>query len=201
MFITFEGIDGSGKSTQLERLAEKLRAESRAVLVTRNPGDTEIGKQLREILLHHKGFFSPRCEMFLYLADRAQHVDEVIRPALDDGKIVLCDRYIDSTAAYQGGGRGLPLSDIEQMNHLATGGLVPDKTFLFDAPAEVLLGRAQKRSAFDRLEQETLDFYQRVRENYQILAATHPERFIVLDAQKSIEQLAKEVFEHMSTLV
>lgn len=189
MFITFEGIDGSGKSTQLEHLAKVLEEKGCSVVVTRDPGGTLLGQELRQILLHHPGFVSPRCELFLYLADRAQHVDEVIRPALAKGQIVLCDRYIDSTVAYQGGGRGLPVEEIHRMNAFATGNLKPDQTFLFDAPVDVLLHRAKKRSDADRLEQETVAFYERVRQQYLALAQAEPDRFVVIDATQSISQI------------
>ncbi len=195
MFITFEGIDGSGKSTQLEFLAKELHARGHSVIKTRDPGGTEIGQELRQILLHHPGFVSQRCELFLYLADRSQHVDEVILPALEAGKIVLCDRYIDSTVAYQGGGRGLPIDEIHRMNTLATNGLKPDKTILLDAPVEMLLDRAKSRSDADRLEQETIQFYQQVRMQYLALAQAEPNRFIVLDATQPISEIQKQLLQ------
>lgn len=195
MFITFEGLDGSGKSTQLELLAQTLQQAGHAVVTTRDPGGTAIGRELRQILLHHPGEVSPRCELFLFLADRAQHVDEVIHPALAQGKILLCDRYIDSTVAYQGGGRGLPVEEIHRMNALATGNLKPDKTFLFDAPVELLLHRAKSRSNADRLEQETLRFYEGTRRQYLALAQEEPHRFVVLDAMESVEALQARLLE------
>ena len=193
MFITFEGIDGSGKTTQIERLAQVLQAQGHSVVQTRDPGGTDIGRQLRQILLHHPGYVSPRCELFLYLADRAQHVDELIRPALAEGKIVLCDRYIDSTAAYQGGGRGLALAEIHRMNDIATGGLKPDKTFLFDAPVDILLHRAKNRTAADRLEQEQVSFFEMIRSQYLALAQAEPKRIMVVDATQSPETIHAEL--------
>jgi len=193
MFITFEGIDGSGKSTQLELLAEALKAEGKPVVVTREPGGSELGQTLRQILLHHPGFISSRCELFLYLADRAQHVETLIRPALAENKIVLCDRFIDSTVAYQGLGRRLSVEEIQRMNAMATGGLQPDKTILLDAPVEVLLHRAKNRSEADRLEQETVDFYANVRQQYLTLAHAEPDRFLVLDATLPIEEIQKSL--------
>lgn len=193
MFITFEGIDGSGKSTQMTLLAEALEKSGYLVVITRDPGGTPVGQELRQILLHHPGFVAPWCELFLYLADRAQHVAEVIQPALHAGKIVLCDRYLDSTLAYQGGGRGLPLMEIRQMNALATQGLLPDKTFLLDAPVPVLLHRAKNRSHADRLEQETLDFYENVRRQYLQLAQEEPQRFAILDATQPIDALQTQI--------
>lgn len=193
MFITFEGIDGSGKSTQLECLGATLKAHGLPVVVTRDPGGTALGQELRQILLHHPGFVSPRCELFLYLADRAQHVDELLKPSLEAGKIVLCDRYIDSTVAYQGGGRGIPLEEIHRLNVLAIQGLKPHKTFLLDAPVSVLLARANHRSHADRLEKEAVDFYERVRAQYLALASAEPQRFVVLDATQPITTLQESV--------
>ncbi len=195
MFITFEGIDGSGKSTQLSILAEQLIHGGFSVLTTRDPGGTDLGQQLRHILLHHSGFVSQRCELFLYLADRAQHVEELIQPALARGNIVLCDRFIDSTIAYQGGGRGLSIEEINHLNMQATQGLKPDLTFLFDAPAELLLQRAKNRSAADRFEQETLAFYERVRQTYLDLAHQEPRRIQILDASLPLVTLSKQVDE------
>jgi dTMP kinase len=193
MFITFEGIDGSGKSTQMALLAQTLQEKGYSVLMTRDPGGTEIGQELRKILLHHPGFVSPICELFLYLADRAQHVAEKIRPAIAQGQIVLCDRYVDSTVAYQGGGRGLPIEEIQRMNALATENLLPDRTFLLDAPAEILLNRAKNRSSADRLEQETVHFYEKVREQYLALARDNPKRFVVLDATEPVEAIQQKL--------
>lgn len=181
-FITFEGIDGSGKSTQLERLAEALRRQGQPVLVTRDPGGTDLGREIRQILLHHPGFVADRCELFLYLADRAQHVAEKIKPALDSGQIVLCDRYVDSTLAYQGGGRGLPIDEIKRLNDFVSGGLTPDKTFLLDAPVPELLARAKNRGSADRLERESVAFYERIRAGFLAQAQAEPNRIQVIDA-------------------
>ncbi len=193
MFITFEGIDGSGKSTQLQRLAAALEGQGFPVLCTRDPGGTELGREIRHILLHRPGYVSPQCELFLFMADRAQHVDELIRPALAEGKIVLCDRFIDSTVAYQGGGRGLPIEDIHQLNAMATGGLKPDKTLLFDAPVDILLRRAKNRSDADRLEQEDIDFYERIRSQYLALAQAEPHRFLIVNAAQPIDAITAQL--------
>jgi dTMP kinase len=193
MFITLEGIDGSGKSTQMQRLAARLQEAGETVVVTRDPGGTPLGQKLRHILLHHDGFIAPHTELFLYLADRAQHVAELIRPALDEGKVVLCDRYLDSTFAYQGGGRGFPLKEIASLNELATGGLMPDRTLLFDGPVDLLLGRANHRGQADRLEQETHDFYERVRRQYLALAQADPNRIKVLNATLPLDDLEQAV--------
>ncbi len=193
MFITFEGIDGSGKTTQLEQLAQILKQQGKNVLVTRDPGGTELGRELRCILLHHPGHIVPISELLLYVADRAQHVEEVIRPALAQGKIVLCDRFTDSTVAYQGGGRGLSIPEIQHLNALATDGLKPDFTFLFDAPVELLLRRTKNRGESDRLEQEDIEFYERVRNQYLAIAAAEPNRIKILDASTSITVLQQQL--------
>lgn len=195
MFITFEGIDGSGKSTQLVLLKEALIEAGHTVLVTRNPGGTELGMQLRKILLHHPGYVDPMCEMMLYMADRAQHMTEVIEPALAEGKIVLCDRFVDSTLAYQGYGRGLCLDAIGQMNNLATRKRQPDLTYLFDGPVEVLASRVTQRGEADRLEREALSFREKVREGYLALAQADPNRIKALDATDSIESLSNKVLQ------
>jgi len=195
MFITFEGLDGCGKTTQRDLLVARCIAESIPVLSTRDPGGTEVGQALRQILLYHKGFVSNRAELLLYLADRAQHVDEKIRPALDAGQVVLCDRYLDSTLAYQGGGRGFDFETIGEMNRFASGGLMPDLTLLFDGPADVLLARAGKRGEADRLEQLAVDFFNATRAAYLQLAQADPQRIKVLDATLPIETLQEQVWE------
>ena len=200
LFITFEGIDGSGKSTQLQRSAKALREKGITVTETRNPGGTAIGKQLREILLHHTGFVSPMAEMMLYMADRAQHMEEVVLPALARGEVVLCDRHLDSTVAYQGYGRGLDLSQIHRLNEMATLGRLPDRTFLFDGPPETLALRVNKRGAADRLEREALTFHHQVRKGFLALAEGNPERFVVLDALQPLDTLQAQVMASLQTL-
>lgn len=185
----------------MQLLADILSRHGVEVVVTRDPGGTPLGRQLREILLHHPGFVSPRCELFLYLADRAQHVDQVIRPALAESKTVLCDRYVDSTVAYQGGGRGLSVEAIIQMNRLATENLMPDKTILLDAPVEILLHRAKNRGEADRLEQETVTFYEKVRKQYLALAQGDPNRFIVLDAAQPVDVIQQHLVDALSSLM
>lgn len=196
-FITFEGIDGSGKSTQMTLCADALRSSGYEVVVTRNPGGTELGSQIRQILLHHPSYVSPTCELLLYMADRAQHMDEVIIPALEAGKIILCDRHIDSTVAYQGHGRGLSLSLINTLNETATHSRKPDLTLLFDATPEVLAARVSNRGEEDRLEREALAFKQKVRQGYLALAHKDCNRFIVLDATESIESLHRQVMDRL----
>jgi dTMP kinase len=200
-FISFEGIDGSGKSTQMTLCADALRSRGYEVVVTRNPGGTELGADIRRMLLHHPGYVSPTCELLLYMADRAQHMDEVVLPALEAGKIVLCDRHIDSTVAYQGHGRGLSLSLIHTLNETATHGRKPDLTLLFDADPEILASRVESRGEADRLEREALAFRQRVRQGYLALAHRDCDRFIVLDATESIEHLHHQVMDRLLAMM
>lgn len=191
MFVTFEGIDGSGKSTQAELLRARLEAEGRPVLATREPGGTELGERIRDLVLHG-GHVAPWAEALLYAASRAQHVEEVIRPALERGAWVICDRYLDSSVAYQGVGRGLGLERVLDLNLAAVGGLVPDRTFLLDLDVSELSGRLG--GDHDRLEREPGDFHARVADGFRQLAARFPERYVVLDASLPAETLAEEVY-------
>jgi dTMP kinase len=188
-FITFEGIEGCGKSTQARRLAERLGARA---LLTREPGGTPIGRAVRQVLLDPANErLAPTTELLLYFADRTQHVSEVVRPALDRGLTVLCDRHVESSLAYQGYGRGLPLDAIRMLAALATGGLRPDAIVLVDVPVELGLARARRRGAQDRLEAELVEFHERVRAGYEALLAAEPERWLRVDGRGSEE----EVFE------
>ena len=202
MFITFEGVEGSGKTTQIKRLTARLEAAGRTVVVTRQPGGCALGQTLRAILLSQKtAGLDDRAELFLYLADRAQHVAEVIRPALAAGAVVVCDRYADSTVAYQGHGRGLDVALLQQLNAVATAGLVPDLTLLLDLDPAVGLTRATSRNAAagtaeaeGRFEAERLEFHQRVRAGYRALAAGEPTRFAVVDAAPAPDAVAEAVW-------
>ncbi len=199
LFITFEGIDGCGKSTQLN-LAEKfLIKEGRDVLITREPGAKGLGEKLREILLNYDGNVSDKCESFLFLADRAQHIDEIVQPALNSGKIVLCDRYTDSTLAYQGWGRKQNIDEINMLNNIATGGLKPDLTFVFDVDIETSFKRVGKNK--DRMESAGYDFHQRVRNGYLELAKQEPERIKVIDGTKSVNEISDEVIKNINILL
>ncbi len=193
LFITFEGIDGSGKSTQMALCAEALQAAGYSVISTRNPGGTDFGLELRQILLHSKGAVFPMSELLLFIADRAQHMDEVVFPALQVGQIVLCDRHIDSTLAYQGYGRGLPLSTIQDLNTIALQGHPPDLTLLFDGEPEHLAQRVNRRGPADRMEGEKAEFHQRVREGFLAVAKENTERVRVLNALDSMEALHVQV--------
>lgn len=196
LFITFEGGEGSGKTTQLKTLLAYLRAAGRDAIETRDPGGTPIGKQIRELLLDRENTrMAPVAELFLYEASRAQLVSEVIRPALARGRIVLCDRFTDSTMAYQGHGRGLDLDLITRLNGIAMEGLRPDLTFLLDLDPAIGLARAMQRMAqrnerHDRIEDETFGFHQRVRAGYHTIAAADGKRVIVLDASRGMGEIA-----------
>ncbi len=199
LFITFEGCDGCGKTTQLELLARYLQGKGYDVIVTREPGAKGLGEKLREILLNYDGEVSSNCESFLFLADRAQHIDTIVKPAIDAGKIVLCDRHIDSTAAYQGYGRGLDLEQINYLNNIATSGLKPDLTLLFDVDIETSMARIGKNK--DRMESAGIEFQEKVRRGYLELAKAEPERIRIFDSRKTIEQLHQEVLGTIAPLL
>lgn len=191
LFITFEGPDGCGKTTQMKLLAEYFEKKGKEVVLTREPGGKGLGEKVREILLNYDGKVSDRCESFLFLADRAQNIDIIVNPAVKEGKIVLCDRHIDSTVAYQGYGRGLNIDRINMLNNLATNGKKPDLTFVFDVDVETSMKRVGKEK--DRMESAGIDFHNRVRKGYLELAKQEPKRIKVLDATKSIEEIHKDV--------
>lgn len=208
IFITLEGIDGCGKTTQLERLDRYLRGRSRRPVITCEPGGTEIGEKIRQVILdiRHQRMHAVT-EMLLYAADRSQHVRELLRPLLDRGEVILCDRYADSTRAYQGVARGLDAALIEQLIAIATGGLTPDLTLLFDLPVETAAVRRHARvnggtgAADDRLDAERREFHQRVRQGFLDLAAAEPSRFAVIDASRSVEETWNQVKAAIDTLM
>ena len=189
-FITFEGADGCGKTTQLELVSKFLNETGIDNIKTREPGAGDLGAKLREILLHYEGDVADECETFLYLADRAQHVQKEILPWIDEGKIVLCDRYTDSTLAYQGYGRGVELEQIDYLNKIATRGKKPDLTLVFDVDSEIAQERVGKNK--DRLEKEGLEFHKKLRFGYLEIAKREPKRVKVIDANKSIEEVFLE---------
>jgi dTMP kinase len=194
VLIAFEGGEGAGKSTQVRRLQEWLTSEGLVARTTFEPGGTPYGAGIRSILLDRANTgISPRSEALLYAADRAQHVHDVLRPALDAGEVVITDRFVDSSLAYQGAGRTIPLDDVRGLSRWATQGLVPDLTILLDLPPEVGLARARGRAAADRMELESLDFHQRVRQTFRQLAESDPARYLVLDAQQSPDALAAAI--------
>ena len=191
-FITFEGIDGCGKSTQLRMLASELRLRGHEVVSTREPGGTPLGLGIRQLLLESEEQVDPLAELLLYAADRAQHVRSHVRPALDSGHIVLSDRYADATVAYQGAGRGFPDELVSELVVLATGGLMPDLTLIFDLPVDESQRRQARRTSnghkADRLDAEDAAFHTRVRDAYLRIAAAEPERVRVIDAAGSVQE-------------
>ena len=193
LFVTFEGGEGSGKSTQIERLAERLQRRGLDPVVTREPGGTTLGEGARALLLDPAHKPDARTEVFLLEAARAELVASVISPALAEGRVVLCDRYADSTLAYQGGGRGLDHDTLAAINRFATGGLDPDLTFLFDLAPAVGLSRRNEAGDTNRLDREPEAFHARVRERYLELAAQAPGRFLVIDAAESPGALAERI--------
>jgi len=199
IFITFEGIDGCGKSTQCEMLKDYLKDSGKDFIFVREPGGTVIGERIREILLDKKNSqMTPRAELLLFEAARAQITEEVIKPALEEGKIVLCDRFFDSSSAYQGMARGMGMDFVASLNMAATGGLKPDITFFFDISAEeALLRRGKRGEASDRIELAGLKFQEDVRKGYLELAAKSEGRVVTLDATKSIEEIFAEVKESL----
>lgn len=213
LFLTVEGIEGSGKTTQLQRLAEAIRATGRSVVVTKEPGGTQLSDRVRAILLDpNEEGMDPITELLLYAASRRQHVVEIIEPALRAGSVVLSDRFTDATLAYQGFGRTLNFDHIRQLNAMATGGREPDLTIIFDLPEQEGLDRAKRRNLTSqqsqnesRLEGEDLRFHRRVREGYLSLATARPARYLVVDARGGIDEIAaatrKQISERFPTLL
>ena len=185
LFITFEGADGCGKSTQLGLLQKYLEEKGFDVITTREPGAEGLGQEIRKLLLHYDGYISPKCESFMFLADRAQHIDTIIKPSVDSGKIVLCDRHTDSTIAYQGYGRGEDIEKLKYLNNLATGGFKPDLTLVYDVDVET----AQKRRGDDRdrMELAGKEFQIKVQNGYKKIAESEPNRVKFIDAKPDID--------------
>ncbi|OKL46878.1 dTMP kinase [Boudabousia liubingyangii] len=195
LFISFEGGEAVGKTTQIRLLTEQLESEGYQVVSTREPGGTDLGNQLRNLVQHGPEDVNPKCEALLYAADRSYHVATKIRPALEAGKVVITDRYLDSSIAYQGGARGLG-EDVENLSRWATDGLMPHVTFLLDANPEDVHSR--RDGATDRLERESLTFHQAVRERFLELAAAEPGRILVLDALSDPEAIAAQIWQHLN---
>lgn len=191
LFITLEGADGCGKTTQLNLLKEYLTSRGYEIVVTREPGGKGLGEKLREILLNYDGEVSDRCEAFLYLADRAQNIDTIIKPAINSGKIVLCDRHTDSSVAYQGYGREQNIDNINMLNELAVNGVHPDLTIVFDIDTETSMARVGAEK--DRLESAGIEFHKRVRNGYLEIAKKNPQRIKVVDASQAIEEVQRDV--------
>jgi dTMP kinase len=198
VFVTFEGVDWSGKSTQAVLLAEWLRSQGRSVLTTREPGGTPVAEAVRELVLHGDEM-SPWAEAALYAASRAENVAAVIRPALERGADVVCDRYLDSSVAYQGAGRGLGEARVRDLSLLVTGGLLPDRTFLVLLDPEEALARAGEHH--DRIERAGADFMQRVDRAYRALAEAEPQRVVAVDGSRPRDEIAEEIREHARSLL
>ncbi|HWO80918.1 dTMP kinase [Gaiella sp.] len=190
MFVTFEGLDGCGKTTQAVLLADALRGDGVEVVSTREPGGTPLGEAIRDLVLHG-GHVAPWAEAALYAASRAQHVDGVIRPALERGATVVCDRYIDSSVAYQGVGRGLGLEEVLALNLAVVGGLLPDRTVLVEIDPETAAERVG--SSGDRIERDGIALWRRVAGAYRTLAERYPERYVVVDGRRSVAEVAEEI--------
>jgi len=202
LFITLEGGDGSGKSTQMGALTEWLQQKGRTVVQSREPGGTDLGLELREIVLHRRGDIAPRAEALLYAADRAHHVATVVRPALERGDVVIQDRYLDSSVAYQGAGRILDPDEVRDVSLWATEGLLPHLTVLLDLDPSVGRERLEaSRTRYDRLESAPDDFHERVRRAYLALAAAEPTRFLVLDATRPVDELQASIRDRVSHLL
>ncbi len=201
MFITFEGLDSSGKSTQAKLLAEELKEEGKQVVFLREPGGTGISEKIRAILLDRDYLeMDQLAELFLFSAARTQLVTEVIQPALSAGMIVLCDRFHDSTTAYQGYGRGLDLDAVKRINTVATKGLLPDVTFILDIPtSEIQRRRSRAKLDVDRMESSGLEFYEKVRKGYQAIARGEPKRCVLIDGSKPLQELREEIWSILST--
>ncbi len=195
LFITLEGADGSGKTTQMDKIVQFFEQNKIDYIVTREPGGVDLGQKLRDILLNYDGEVDSTCEMFLYLADRAQHMQTKIKKALAEGKVVLCDRHTDSTLAYQGYARGLDIDEINYLNNIATRGKKPDLTLLFDVDTSVAMQRVGNRAEKDRLESEGAKFHQKVRQGYLEVAKKDPERIKIIDANLDIEAVWMQVEE------
>lgn len=199
LFITFEGADGCGKTTQIELVNKYLQEKGYKTLVTREPGAKGLGEKLREILLNYEGEVSPNCESFLFLADRAQHVDCIIKPALKNNTIVLCDRHTDSTIAYQGYGRQLNIQEIKKLNDIAVNGLKPDLTIIFDIDVETSMQRVGKTK--DRMESAGMEFFNRVRNGYLEIAKDEPNRVKVINSADTIENIHTKVVELVEEVI
>ena len=208
MFITFEGIEGCGKSTQTKRLVNRLRELAVPLVITLEPGGTAVGQKIRHILLDSRNqHLSHLTELLLYAADRAQHVEEIIKPALEQEKWVLCDRFFDATTVYQGYARGLDMKLIATLNEKASPGILPDITFLIDCPVEIGLERALNRNRVqfqqgqDRFEREKTDFHESVRKGYLTMARKNPERFRVVDGELEADELEALIFRHIEPYI
>jgi len=201
-FITFEGVEGAGKTTNIDFIAKKIKEAGHEILLTREPGGTEVGESIREILISKElPEMHSTTELLLMFAARAEHVQRVILPALNDGMWVLCDRFTDATYAYQGAGRGLDTRNISLLENMVQGNLRPDYTFLFDLDAEIGLSRARTRGETDRFEQQHIDFFNRVREQYLKMAHDDKDRFRLVEAQYKLEAVQTQILKFVEDIV
>ncbi|HEY5585902.1 MAG TPA: dTMP kinase [Ruminiclostridium sp.] len=202
LFITYEGTDGSGKTTQIKLVEEYIREKGYEVVLSREPGGTRVSELIRDLVLDSANTeIVPLTEMILYAASRAQHVAEVIKPAVDMGKIVICDRFVDSSYAYQGCGRGVDLRIVADVNRVAIDGMVPDITFFLDIDPEIAIERRINSTGADRIEQEKIDFHTRVYDGYKKMAMLYPDRIKVIDANKSIKDIFSQIKEYLNELL
>lgn len=202
LFITFEGVEGAGKTTNIDFIAEKIQAAGHNILLTREPGGTSVGEAIREILISNElPEMHPDTELLLMFAARAEHLQRKILPALNQGTWVLCDRFTDATYAYQGAGRGIDSEHIESLESLVQGGLQPDYTFLFDLDAHIGLARAQSRGEADRFEQQHIDFFNRVRNQYLKMANENQERYRIVNAQHDLETVQSQISGILSNIL
>ena len=202
LFITVEGTDGSGKTTQIQLMKQYLENRGYAVILTREPGGTQVSEKIRDLVLDKENSdITPITEMILYAASRAQHVSQLIKPALEEGKVVICDRFVDSSYAYQGFGRNIDLRAIADVNRIAVDGIIPDITFFLDIDAETAIKRRVAATEADRIEQEKLDFHKNVYEGYKKLSVLYPERIKTIDAERTVEEVADEIKEHLIGII
>jgi dTMP kinase len=202
LFITFEGTDGSGKTTQIKLVEEYFRDNGYDVVLSREPGGTKVSELIRDLVLDPVNTeIVPLTEMILYAASRAQHVAQVIKPAVDAGKIVICDRFVDSSYAYQGCGRGVDLKTVADVNRVAIDGMIPDITFFLDIDPEVALKRRINSTGADRIEQEKIDFHTRVYEGYKKMALLFPDRIKAINANKSVKEISLQINEYLKELI
>ena len=199
LFITFEGIDGAGKSTQLSNAIDYVKGLGRPFIETREPGGTDLGERIRSLILDGKNKISAEAETMMMFSARLEHLNSVIKPALDDGKIVLCDRFTDATYAYQGFGSGVDLSFIENLERIVQNGLQPDRTFFFDLDTQTANARIAGRE-LDRFESEAIDFHQRVREGYLARAKAYSQRFSIINADRSADEIKGDLLDELAAL-
>lgn len=202
LFITVEGTDGSGKTTQIKLMEEYIRSKGYEVVLTREPGGTRISEAIRDLILNPSNTdIVPLTEMILYAASRAQHVCEVIKPAVNEGKVVICDRFVDSSYAYQGCGRGVDLKLVADVNRVAIDGMVPDITFFLDIDPKVALQRRINSTGADRIEQEKMDFHMRVYEAYKKMALLYSDRIKTINATQTIEEISSQINAYLAELI